>query len=313
MSEFQPENTASSPSQGPAGAEAYNGMPDLQGQPFDPRRAYAQQPPAPATAYPNQQAAPPAQAYGQAVPMAVGPQNPQWGAPPPAWNAAPTKKRKVWPWVVGGVGGAAVLGVAAIVVVLFVGKAAVDGVNPNYDAPPVTQQDVATGGGTLVIADGANASFEIDPAWTDQTELVLGGDSLGDDVALSYIGAWSTADFAAGQDVSLITVIVGTEGLPLIDATLRAEHESSVDGFFSGLGGEATDVQVTDTVPATTASGLEGLHSSFTAGFQGLTLAGDLYTFARGQNVFMVQVTSYNGIKDETSAKQILDTARIDS
>ena len=349
MTEFQPEDTRPTPTEAPYGAVPYPGTPDPQGQPFDPRRSYGQQspaygqapPPAPAYGQPAPMAAPaygqappPAPAYGQPAPMAAPaygqapplplpygqpapmaspPQNPAWGAAPPAWNSAPAKKRKAWPWVVGGIGAVAVLGVGAIVTVLFIGKAAVDGLNPDYGAPAVTQQDVATGGGTLIVADGADSAFEIDPTWIDQKDLVLGATDLSGEASLSYIGAWSTAVLTDGQDVSLVTVIVGKESIPLISATLSAEHESSVKGFVNGFADQADNVQVSDATPATTASGLAGLHSTFSADLQGLTVAGDLYTFARGKNFFLLQVTSYNGVPDEASVNQILDTVRVDS
>lgn len=245
--------------------------------------------------------------------MAAPPQNSAWGAAPPAWTSPTAKRRKAWPWVVGGIGAIAVLGVGAIVTVLFIGKAAVDGLNPEYGAPAVTQQDVATGGGTLIIADGANSAFEIDPTWIDQKDLALGANDLSGEASLSYMGAWSTAALTDGTNVSLVMVIVGKESIPLISATLSAEHESSIKGFVNGFAGQAENVQVSDATPATTASGLAGLHSSFSADVEGLTIAGDLYTFARGKNIVLLQVTSYNGVRDDASVNQILDTVRLDS
>jgi hypothetical protein len=219
----------------------------------------------------------------------------------------------VWPWVVGGIGALAVLGVGVIVTAFFIGNAAVDGLNPDYRAPAVTQQDVATGGGTLIIADGANAAFEINPTWIDQKDLVFGNKNLSAEASLSYIDAWSTAALTDGKNVSLVTLVVGKEAIPLISATLSAEHKSSVTGFVNGFSKQAENVKVSDATPATTASGLAGLHSSFTADLQGLTIAGDLYTFARGKNYVVLQVTSYNGVPDEATVNQILDTVRLNS
>ena len=309
MSEFQPENTTPS-ARGSGRASVLPGNAERQGQPFDPRQPYGQPAPAP---QPYGQQAPAPQPYGQPAPMAAPPQNPAWGAPAPTWNAAPAKKRKVWPWVVGGIGTVVVLGIGAIVAALFIGKAAVDGLNPDYAAAPVTQQDVATNGGTLIIDDAADSAFEVDPAWIDQKDLVLGQEDVSGEAALSYIGAWSTAELTGGQDVSLVTVIVGKEKIPLISATLSAEHQLSVTGFMNGFSGQATNVQVSDASPATTASGLAGLHSTFSADLQGLTIAGDLYTFARGNNFVLLQVTSYNGVPDAAAVNQILDTVRLDS
>jgi hypothetical protein len=302
-------------------------MPDLQGQPFDPRQPYAQQPYAqqpqtPQATPPTQpygQMAPPAQPYGQMAPpaqpygqMAPPPQTPAWGAPPPSWNSAPPKKRKVWPWVAGGVGAVVALGIGAIAIFALIGNAAVTGLNPHYSAKDVEANDVATAGGTLIIGDGATLAFEVDSAWPDQSQLMNTGDNAFKGVTTTYIGAWSTDDVSKVPDVSLIMVEAGQETVPLTAVTLRAEHKSGIKGFVDSLGSTVTDVTVDDAVSYTTASGLKGLHSTFSGNTQGLTLAGDIYSFGHGKNVFFLQVVSYNGVRDDAAIAQILDTLRID-
>ncbi len=305
MTEFQPEDTTPTPYGTAQGGAPNPGNPQAQGQPFDPRQPYTQQPPAPGTAYPGPQgtpvappaygsAAPPFQPYGEPVPVAA-------------------KKRKVWPWVLGGVGALVVLGVGVIVAALVIGKAAVDGLNPNYSAPAVTQQDVAKHGGTLIISDDSVVAFEVDPSWVDQKEMVGAQQAVNSAASLSYAGAWSTADLTKGKDVSLVTVVVGQEKIPLIRATLNAEHQAGVKGFMNGFPASASNVQVSDATAASTASGLDGLHSTFSANLKGLNIVGDLYTFARGKNFVLVQVTSYNGTRDPAAVKQILDTLRLNS
>lgn len=268
---------------------------------------YPAQPTYAAQPYPAQPY--PAQPYAQAT---AG-QAQAWGAPPPNWNSAPAKKRKVWIWVVTGIGTLVAFGIAAIATFAFLGNAAVKGLNPDYGANVVAADDVATAGGTLIIGEGANVAFEVGSAWPDQSQLLANDGSAITGITVTYLGAWSTADLSTAPNVSLVMVEAGEEKVALTSASLRAEHKSGIAGFVGGLGTQITDVQVADAVPYTTASGLNGLHSSFSAKAQGFTLAGDIYTFARGKNIFALQVVSYNGVRDESAIAQVLDTLRIDS
>lgn len=287
MTEFQPEDTTPTPNWTPHGASPYQGMPDLQGQPYG-------------------------QPYGQVAPTQAPPQGPGWGAPPPAWSPAPAKKRKAWPWVVGGIGALVVLGVATVVAFFFIGNAAVDGLNPNYDAPTVAEGDVATSGGTLVIADGAMVAFEAGQGWTDQSGAVLENVEIPGNAKLTYMGVWATVDPTVDPSTTLVMVSAGEESIPLVTATLKVEHQAYIASFLGAVPTTGVETHVSDPVSAVTASGLSGLHSDITVNSDGMNVVVSVYTFARGKSVAFLQVISYNGAVDAPSGQQVLDTLRID-
>ncbi len=298
MSDFAPESPVPGPTNSDTPVPPYRGLPDHQRQPFDPYQA------------------PPQQATWSGAPAPTGTpapiQDPAWGPPPPVWDAPVAKKRKVWPWIVAGVGALFLLGIVAIVALYFVGKGAIDASNSDYDAPVVTAADVATEGGTLVIADGANVAFEVGPGWTDSSDEVLAGYEIPGDVKVTYMGAWATADPYADPLASLTLISAAEEKIPVIHAALAVEHESYISSFLGALPTTGVSVSTSDSSPATTASGLRGLHSVMTIDANGVRTVTSVYTFARAKNVVFLTVYSYDGSDDLASAQQLLDTLRID-
>lgn len=247
MSEFQPENTSPTPNEAPHGAAPYQGVPDLQGQPFDPQRSYAQQPPAPEPGYPAPMAAPAygqapplGQPYGQVPPMAAPPQNPAWGAAPPAWNQAPAKKRKVWPWVVGGVGTLVVLGGVGTLVVLGVIGAANADQNENYTGAPIVAGDSATLGDKVLISDSGAVAFEIGPDWVDANDLMDVASAVGPlPEGGSLMATYFTADpsTSTGTTPTLVMVVEGAPPGQIGPISLKSAHEGYIAGALQGLEG----------------------------------------------------------------------------
>lgn len=301
MTDFQPEGTTPDPR-----LSGYGAAPLPEQQLAPPAQPYGQPLP---PAQPYGQPAPP---YGQPAPMATAPQYAAWGAPPPAWNPAPPRKRKVWPWVVGGIGVVVVLVVAAVLAFFAVGSAAVDGLNPDYDAPPVARTDPASDGGTLIVSDDAKVSFEAGPGWTDESAFLLGSLDGASDVPVTYMAAWTTGDLATDPSASLVVVSAAVETIPLISATLNVEHQSYITSFVQSAPTGGAGTQVGDPEPATTSSGLSGLHSVITIDSDYALITADIYTFGRGKNVVFVQVVSYNGQSDDVAARQVLDSLRIE-
>ena len=312
MTEFQPENTTPDPRHSANGAAPY--APNLAQQPAPPAPPYGGQPPTPS--YGGQPPTPSyggqpygGQPYGQPASMAAAPQNAEWGAPPPAWNSAPPKKRKVWPWVLGGIGAVVVLGVAAVVGFFVIGTAAVDAVNPNYDAPPVAAGDVATTDGTIMVVDNAHVAFEVGPQWTDQTDQIFGASNPVTDTPINYASAWTTVAEPTAEDATVVMILTGTEARPLVLADLKKEHNDFIKSFLDGAG---SSVDPGDSSSYTTAYGLKGLRTAFTIDVNGLTTACNVFSFVRGDQVVFVGVFSYTGVPDDAAADQIVGTLRIE-
>jgi hypothetical protein len=338
MTEFQPEDTWPTTNEAFGGPAPYQGMPALQGQPFDPRQAYGQQPPAygqaappapaygqaapPAPAYGQMappapaygQAPPPAPAYGQAPPMPAPPQNPAWGAPPPIWNAAPAKKRKVWPWVVGGVGALVVLGgVGALVVLGVIGATNADQ-NEHYTGDPITAADLpALGDKVVVSADGAVA-FEIGDSWVDATNLV--GSSAVEQLpeGATYAGMYFTSDPATATDhiPTLVMILEGAPSNQVGPINLQQAHDGYMSGALDSAKQLGADASFEGPNPVTTAHGLDGLVSGISGDAQGVPIRVHSYTFVRSKRVVWVEVSAYTVDFDDATAALITDSLRID-
>lgn len=226
---------------------------------------------------------------------------------------APAKKRKVWPWVVGGVGGMLVLGIGAVFAVSTLGNAAVDAVNPDYEGAPIEANDVAKNGGELVMADDGKVAFEIDPTWADEAAGVFGNSLDGGDVEITFSGAWS-APFESGQtDTSLIMVLAGPEKVPVTGALLDVEHEAYLSSFKTSLDDLTVTTIISNAEPYTTAGGLSGRSSEIQISVDGVpSMSGTLYTFARGRNLVYVQTLSTDVDAETDMGAIVLDTLRID-
>ncbi len=320
MTEFQPENTTPDPHGSTNAAAPYKGMPDLQGQPFDPRGSYAQQPAAPDAAPPAQQAAPPAQPfgdqpYGQAAPMAAALQNPAWGAPPPAWSPAPAKKRKAWPWVLGIVGGLVVLGGVGTAVAFGVNGALHADQNDNYTGAPIATGDAPVLGDQVFISDSGTVAFETGSGWFDANSIVdAGGASSGLPDGTSMAAAYFTADPATAGDVppTLVLVIEGAPAGQVGPADVKAAHDGAVSGVVKSFNSSGTDVTSTGPESLTTANGLDGMVSTVSGTLGGMQVRLYGYTFARGERVVFVQVASYTGELDDATAAMVTESLRID-
>ncbi len=370
MSEFQPENIKPTSNEASGGPAPYQGLPDLQGQPFDPRQAYGQQPPAygqaapPAPAYGQAapmsapaygqvappapaygqvappapaygQAAPPAPAYGQAAPpapaygqtppsgqpyglpapMAAPPQNPAWGAPPPNWNSAPAKKRKAWPWVVGGIGALVALGGIGTLVAVGVFGALNADQNKNYTAAPIAAGDVPTIGDKIFVSDDGALAFEMGSKWVDAssfTDVSSISGSLPE--GASVMAAYFTFDPTLAVDTppSFVVVIEGASSTQVGPINVTSMHTDFMTGELNSLKGTAQAVESTGPDAVTTANGLDGLVSTISCEYKGTPVRTYVYTFARGKRVAFVEVFSYTDTYDDATAALVTDSLRID-
>lgn len=345
MSEFQPENPTPTPNEAPYGAAPYQGMPDLQGQPFDPRRPYGQQPPVPDAARSGQQAfptaapaygqmappaqpyaqvAPPAQpyaqpyaqapAYGHAPPMSAPPQNPVWGVAPPTWNATPAKKRKVWPWVVGGVGALVVLGGVGAVVILGVIGANNADQNENYTGAPIVAGDAPTLGDEVLISDSGAVAFDIGSSWVDANDLMDVASAVGPlPKGGSLMATYFTANpsTSVGKTPTLVMVVEGAPPGQIGPIDLKFAHDNYIKGALAGLDKSGMTATTTEAVALTTTNGLDGLVTSLSLDSDGVPIRAYEYTFVRSQRVVYVQIMSYDGSFDDATAALVTDSLRI--
>ena len=310
MTEFHPGDLPSTPTP----VHAYG-----QTAPAAPEYLTVVMPPAPGTEpqpAPQPYAQPAPQPYAQPAPQPYAQPAPQpyaQQAPPPAaWPPPASTQRKVWPWVVGGIGTLALLGIAGVIAVVLMGKAAVDGLNSDYDAPEVTAQDTATSGGTIVISDDAAMAFEPGPDWTNETSTFLGDFGDVGDVRITFTGAWTIENYGADPSATIVMALAGKEPLPLVRSSLEVEHALFIDSFTESFTQQGSAVTMGQREDATTSSGLAGLSSTFTASMQTGLMQGEIHSFARGNNVVFVVTLSTSMSGSDAAMDQVLETLRLD-
>lgn len=273
--------------------------------------------------HPGQGATQPAAPAQPAPAMAAAPA-PQPGALPayaaaPAYPAptVPAKRRKVWPWVVSGVG-VVVVGIVAAAAIL--GPRLVEAVaggfqNESYQGEPVTAADTAVNGGTLVVSSDERVAFEAPAEWVDGSSVFDPGTAAtGMPPGSEFVGVFLTSDLLMSDTVpSLVIVMEGTPVGPVGASALRTAHEGYLVGVQKGIENQADTFWAEDSYAVTTALGLEGFRADVGATVQGTRVVASEFTFGHGDKMVFVQVMNYEGTADEEAISAVLDTLRIDA
>lgn len=268
--------------------------------------------------HPGQGAAPAGAAAPAAPAMASAVPAPQAGALPayPA-PAAPAKRRKVWPWVLSGVGVVvvAIVAAAAILGPRLVEAVAGGFVNEDYQGEPVTAADAPANGGTMVVSSDERVAFEAPAEWVDGSSLFDSSTgSVGMPPGSEFVGVFLTADLLTSDTVpTLVVVMEGTPAGPVGATTLRTAHEGYLVGVQQGVEEQADTFWAEDSYAVTTALGLEGFRADIGATVQDTSVVASEFTFGHGDKMVFVQVMNYQGVADEEAIAAVLDTLRIDA
>ncbi len=306
------------PGQGAGPSHAAPGAyPAPAGYPAPPAQSSPSVYPAP-TAYPapgTYPAAPPQPSYTAPTYQQPAYAPPSAASEPAAYGAgqmwapayAPAKKRKVWPWVVGGVGLLVVLAGAAIGGIVWLGNTATNSANPDYSAATIGDGDKAAPGSTMFVGASGKFALEIPDEWVNVTADVapLMGDPDVDGFENVGFEAWTDGDPTAGYATTLIMVL-DTEGPLILEGDVPEFH----DGFVKGAGGTLTATEFSVQPNVTTSHGLEVSYSHGDAVINGTPATLEVHTAGRGNHMITVMVIDYIGTG--VNYPEVVDTLRID-
>lgn len=243
------------------------------------------------------------------------PQTPAWGAPP-IWAPPPPKKRKVWPWVVGVVGGVALLGGAGTAVAVAVNGALHADQNDNYIGSSISSSDEATIGDRVIVSQDGSVAFEAGTEWVDAGDYMDASvftESLPTETHL--MGVYFTSSLATAVDhvPTLVMVIEGEPSSQIGPVSITEAHRGLVAGGLQGLEDASLDPSISEPRGVTTANGLDGLVSDLSVDVQGTPVRAYEYTFVRGKRVVFIQVMAYSDTFDDETSALVTDTLRIDN
>lgn len=212
----------------------------------------------------------------------------------PTWTplAASRPKRKVWPWVVGGIATLIILGATGIGVVLFIAQKTIDGANPDYSAAKIASDDEPAAGNTMVLGESGKVALEVPQEWVSVT------DDLKPYMQDVDVPGFTTQEFEAWlagdpNDASTTSIVMFLDsGGPLV---VSGSVEGFHKGFVSSFNKTFDNPTVVDDPAFTSATGLETYHSHCEALIDGAPTSFEVYTSGRGTHFVSLVVVDYSG------------------